>query len=180
MIKGKVVGLDGLRESDSDLLFQWINTPETVRFNADFKPIHESAHRAWMESITRDRSRVIFAIRSLEAGKLVGVVQLIDLHPVHRSAELIIRVGEERDRGRGIGTEALLLVRRFAFQDLNLQRVWLRVFADNLRAVRAYEKAGFVHEGRMTRACFINGRWCDELIMATLAPDPDQAAEADG
>jgi RimJ/RimL family protein N-acetyltransferase len=56
----------------------------------------------------------------------------------------------------------------FAFRDRNLQRIWLTVFADNPRAIRAYEKAGFEMEGTLRRAYFVDGRWRDAAIMAKL------------
>lgn len=169
MLRGDRIGLTELRYADLDALLPWINDPETVRYNAAFAPVHEPAHKAWFERVSTDSARIVFAIRTLDAGKLVGVVQLVDLHPVHRSAELIIRIGEEAERGRGYGSEAVRLATDFAFRDRNLQRIFLRVFADNERAVKAYAKAGLEIEGRLRRAAFIDGSWRDEFVMARLA-----------
>lgn len=169
MLAGARIALTELRKDDAELLFGWINDPCTVRFNAPYSPIHEPGHLAWLERITSDPSRVIFGIRKIEHSRLIGVVQLIDIHPVHRSAELVIRIGSESDRGRGYGTEAVQIAKAFAFRDRNLQRISLRVFADNVRAVTAYEKAGFQQEGLLRRAAFIDGRWSDEIAMAALA-----------
>ncbi len=169
MLAGTKIALTALRRDDADILFGWINTPDTVRFNAPFSPVHEPGHLAWLERVTSDPSRIIFGIRSLSTRRLVGVIQLIDLHPVHRSAELIIRIGADGDCGHGFGSEAVRLMTGFAFRDRNLQRVSLKVFADNARAIRAYEKAGFQREGILRRAVFIDGAWQDEVMMAILA-----------
>lgn len=169
MLTGTRIALTELRRSDSETLFTWINDPETVRFNAPYTPIHEPGHAAWFEKVTTDPSRVVFGIRELRTERIVGILQLIDLHPIHRSAELIIRIGSDEDRGRGFGSEAVRLAVDFGFRHRNLQRVWLRVFADNVRAIRAYEKANLQREGNMRRACFIDGQWRDEVIMAVLA-----------
>ena len=169
MIKGEKIALTELRHDDSERLFVWINDPETVRFNAPFSPVHELAHNAWFDRLALDNTRIIFAIRELATSRLLGYLQLIDIHPIHRCAQLIIRIGEETDRNRGAGSEAVQLAVHFAFRDRNLQRVWLLAFADNKRAIRAYEKAGLKLEGTMQRACFIDGRWRDEVVMACLA-----------
>jgi len=169
MITGETIALTELRLSDSNTLLRWINDPETVRFNAPFTPVHESRHAVWFDGIEADPSRIVFAIRGLGEPRIIGLVQLADINPIHRSAELIIRIGEERDRNRGAGSEAVRLATSFAFRDRNLQRVWLRVFADNRRAIRAYEKAGLQVEGTLRRAAFIGGLWRDETIMAILA-----------
>lgn len=173
MLTGNKIGLTELRYEDSETLFAWINDPAIVRFNAPYAPVHEPSHSAWLKQVTTDPSRIVFGIRDIEGLRLVGIVQLIDLHQIHRSAELIIRIGSDTDRGRGLGTEAVKLAIEFGFRHRNLQRIWLRVFADNLRAIRAYEKAGLQREGTLQRACFIDGKWQDEVVMAILADSTD-------
>lgn len=172
MLAGEQIVLTALRRNDAETMFSWINDPATVRFNAPYAPVHEPSHQAWLERVITDPSRVVFGIRECVTLRLLGVIQLVDMHPIHRSAELIIRIGSDTDRGRGLGVEALKLMIDFAFRDRNLQRVSLKVFANNARAIRAYEKAGFVQEGALRRAVFIDGCWVDEIVMAVLADFP--------
>lgn len=169
MLTGTKIALTELRYDDSETLFGWINDPAAVRFNAPYAPVHEPSHAAWLEHVTKDSSRIVFGIRELEGSRLLGVLQLVDIHPIHRSAELIIRIGADADRGRGLGSEAVKMAVEFGFRHRNLQRIWLRVFADNTRAIRAYEKAGFAREGILRRACYIEGQWRDEVVMGILA-----------
>jgi RimJ/RimL family protein N-acetyltransferase len=72
--------------------------------------------------------------------------------------------------GKGLGTEATRLVLRHAFNDLGLHRVGLRVLAYNHRAIRSYEKCGFVIEGREREAALVDGAWHDDVLMGALAP----------
>ena len=171
-LAGDRVALSELRWEDSATLFGWINDPDVMRFNAAYTPVHQPRHEDWFRGLTADPSRIIFAIRARNDDRLLGTVQLIDIHPVHRTAELTIRIGDDGDRGRGFGSEAVHLITAFGFVHRNLQRVWLRVFGDNHRALKAYAKAGFVVEGTLRRACFIDGRWQDEVIMAALRETP--------
>jgi RimJ/RimL family protein N-acetyltransferase len=161
-----LVTLSSIRSEDSETMFRWINDPETVRFNAPFKPVHWENHQDWMQALGKLSNKFVFAVRV--ADKLVGVVQLLDVDPVHRSAELTIRIGTEENRGNGYGTQALKLVTDFGWRDLNLNRIWLRVFADNARAIRAYKKAGFMEEGVMREAAHIDGRFVDIIIFGIL------------
>ena len=138
MLRGRHIVLTELRSEDSPRLFRWINDPQTVRFNAPYKPIHAASHAKWFERVLGDPKRIIFAIRN-PTGGLLGFVQLIDVDPIHRSAELTIRIGDDKNRNHGAGSEAVKLIVDFAFRDCNLQRVWLHVFATNKRAIRAYE-----------------------------------------
>ena len=62
----------------------------------------------------------------------------------------------------------MLLILKHGFENLNLHRLWLRVFETNLRAVRSYEKAGFTKEGKFRQAQFIDGIYVDVMIMSVL------------
>lgn len=166
------IELTEVRREDSETMYRWINEAETVRFNAPYRPVTWGEHASWFDNLGSDRARTVFALRKRDNRELIGVLQLIDVHPIHRSAELIIRIGSEADRGRGYGTQALKLAVDYAWRDLNLQRVWLRVFGSNARAISAYSKAGFEQEGTLRRAAWINGRWEDEVVMAILNTAP--------
>jgi RimJ/RimL family protein N-acetyltransferase len=172
MLHSEGVVLTELREADRQTLFEWVNEAASVRFNAAFTPVSWAAHCRWFDAVGTDPARFIFAIRRVPPGPIAGTVQLQDIHRVHRSAELTIRIGAEADRGEGLGTAALRLALRFAFDDLNLQRVWLRVFASNQRAISVYSRVGFAQEGTMRRAAFIAGRWEDIVVMAALRSEP--------
>jgi UDP-4-amino-4,6-dideoxy-N-acetyl-beta-L-altrosamine N-acetyltransferase len=165
------VSLSSIRPEDSRTLFRWINDPETVRFNAAYRPVHWAGHEEWCRSLGASPDKQVFAIRLED--RLIGVVQFIDIDPIHRSAELTIRIGEDGDRGCGYGTEALRLATEFAWRDLNLHRVWVRVFANNARAIAAYRKAGFVEEGTLREAAHIDGRYVDIGVFGMLRPPPD-------
>ena len=170
MLIGNTVALTAFEPGDRDPLFRWINSPELVRFNAPFRPVNAAMHDAWFAALGRDASRVAFAIRALPQHQLIGVVQLLEIDPIHRNAEALIRIGEVAEQGRGRGTETLKLLLDYAWRDLNLHRVWSRAFARNPRAVAAYCRAGFVEEGRMRQAAFIDGAWDDIVVLGALAP----------
>jgi RimJ/RimL family protein N-acetyltransferase len=167
-LEGPLVRLTPLQSADSAALFRWINDRELVIFNAGFHPVHASQHAAWMKRIVDSPDVAIFAIRQKRSERLVGVCQLHSISSVHRSAELQIRIGEAGARGRGYGTEAVRLLVDFAFRDLNLHRVWLRVFRSNTRALKTYAAAGFVREGVMRDAAFVDGRFVDVVVMRKL------------
>ncbi len=90
-----------------------------------------------------------------------------------------IVIGEKAYWGQGYGSDAICAVLRFAFQELNLHRVYLRARADNARGIRAYEKCGFRHEGQLREAIYSNGRYYDELWMGVLRPEFDAPSPSD-
>ncbi|MBU6288049.1 MAG: GNAT family N-acetyltransferase [Chloroflexi bacterium] len=109
-------------------------------------------------------------------GLPIGLVSLWDRSVPHDAAELSIWLGSQH-RDRGLGTEALRLSLRYAFDDLELHKVYLRVLDYNLRARRAYEKCGFVVEGYLREEMRVNGTWHTLIYMGVLGPD-FEAAEA--
>jgi RimJ/RimL family protein N-acetyltransferase len=162
------VRLTRLRPDDSDLLYEWINDRDLVVLSAPFRPVPRDEHDAWFATVTRREGTRIFAIRLAEDDRLVGSCQLHGIHPVHRSAELQIRIGAADARGRGVGTAAVDALLRHAFEELGLHRVYLHVLATNDGARRFYERLGFRTEGVSREAASIDGAWVDVVLMAIL------------
>jgi len=168
LLKTENVYLAPLTSDDVPTLFKWINNRDLVLLNASYKPISQSEHLQWFTQI-HDRQDVnIFAIRLVENNQLIGSCQLRNIHLLHRNAELQIRIGENINRGKGYGSEALQLLLHFGFTDLNLQRIYLHVFATNEIAIKAYQKVGFIHEGLLRKAAFVDGEYVDILVMSVL------------
>ncbi len=168
MHKSAHVALGPLTPADLPVMFEWINDREQVLFNAPYKPVHAGQHQAWFDAMQQRNDMVIFGIRLVETGRLIGSCQLLNIHSVHRSAELQIRLGDVAERGHGYGTEATRLLLDFAFGDLNLHRVHLHVLSSNLAAIRMYEKVGFVSEGVLRAAAHIDGHYVDVIAMGIL------------
>lgn len=152
-----------LTEADLPRWRQWIELPEVAKYLVRPQTLSTDHLRAYDPA----RHRVL-AIET--ATKLhIGICGLHNIFWQHRRAELGIYIGVAGYRGQGYGTEALHLLVRHAFDDLGLQRLSLRVLADNTRAVCCYEKVGFVVEGRLERCYLRSGRYHDELLMRLLA-----------
>jgi len=115
-----------------------------------------------------------------ETGRAIGRIDYEGLHLPECQAELSILIGEKDVWSRGYGSEAIGVLLDFLFNDMNAHRVWLEVFAENTRAQRAYEKAGFVREGTMRENWFAEGRWMDEHIYSILRSEFNARHNASG
>jgi RimJ/RimL family protein N-acetyltransferase len=117
----------------------------------------------------KSRDRVFpFVIRLLDDDRLIGFTNLEVDYWAQRDAWLAIGIGRREDWGRGYGTDAVRLLQRYAFAELNLERVTLGVFAYNERAVRSYLKAGFAVEGRQRERLRRGDKRYDMIIMGAL------------
>jgi RimJ/RimL family protein N-acetyltransferase len=105
---------------------------------------------------------------------LIGNCGVFGIELTHRSAELGIMIGDKSEWNKGYGAEAMTLLLRHCFETLNLNRAFLRVYEDNIRAVRSYEKAGFILEGRQRQAVYKNGKYEDVLFMSVLRSEWDK------
>ncbi len=153
-------------------IFRWINDVAAARLDFAYRPVDVVAHQQWWDGLSKDQTRVAFAIRKATEPSIIGYIQINGINSVHRSAEIGIRIGDEKDRGQGYGKEALQLAVEFCWNHLNLNRVQLIVFKHNCRAISAYRAVGFRKEGVLRKAAFIGGNWVDLVVMAALRPAP--------
>lgn len=168
------IELRSVLQSDKSVFFEWINNRSLVINSSAYFPTSEEDHNKWFESITRKRSdRAFLVIEDTECKSVIGYCQLLNIHQVHRTAELQIRIGNQQKQGKGYGTSAVMKLLNFGYMDLGLERIYLHVFANNNRAIHVYEKCGFVKEGVLRSAYFIDGKRHDCLIMSTLKNEYD-------
>jgi ribosomal-protein-alanine N-acetyltransferase len=152
--------------------YRWMNDP-AVTATLGMRPARLSREeiRAFLErSAQSTQVSAEFAIETLE-GVHIGGCSLREFNHVARSAEFAILIGEAAYRGKGYGTEATRLAVKIGFEEFNLNRIWLRVNANNIAGVRAYEKAGFVKEGLHRQYGFVGGSYYDAYTMAILRSD---------
>lgn len=151
---------------------RWNQDVEWFRF-LDTDPPRLPSEKKWREWLEKGVEKgtsdeIFFAIRTLDSDALIGFIGLFDLFMQHGDTFVAIALGEHEYLGRGYGTDAMRVMLRYVFNELNLRRVSLIVFEYNLRAIRSYEKVGFVHEGRVRRVMQRDGRRWDFLYMGIL------------
>jgi len=144
----------------------WVNQQQLAQRLIRVRPVSPGEHQRWYDSLVSRSDAVVFSVVHREWQQYLGNCWLWGIHPVHRSAELRILFGHERANGQGLGSEACRGLVNFAFQQLNLEKVFLYVLVDNPAAVRCFEKAGFVTEARLEREYFVAGAYRDGLRMA--------------
>jgi UDP-4-amino-4,6-dideoxy-N-acetyl-beta-L-altrosamine N-acetyltransferase len=167
MIKGSKIRLRRIERADIPTFVRWFSDPEVREFLLINRPISMAEEERWFERQLTDQNSEVFAIETQD-GRHIGNIGLHQLDWIHRSAEMGIVIGEKEFWGRGYGSDAVQTLLGLAFEELNLHRVSLKVYEDNARAIRAYEKSGFQHEGCLRDAIYRKGRYYDELVMSVL------------
>ena len=176
MLIGKRISLGPVIPADFPSMFCWANDVDAAKWDFAYRPVDFVQHTQWCENIGKDPTIVVFAIRKLDNPAIIGYVRLFNINGVHRSAEFGIRIGAEAQRNQGYGKEATALALDFCWRHLNLNRVQLIAFGHNERALACYERCTFEREGLLRRAVYINGDWCDLVVMAALRPAQESRA----
>jgi RimJ/RimL family protein N-acetyltransferase len=169
MICGEKTRLRRVERDDIPTFVRWFGDPAVREFLLINRPISKAEEENWFENQLKNESIELFAIETNDGENVhIGNIALEDINWLHRHAELGIVIGEKDYWGKGYGSDAIRTLLGFAFHEMNMHRVYLCVYEDNVRGIRAYEKCGFKHEGRMREAIFRKGRYYDELRMGIL------------
>jgi RimJ/RimL family protein N-acetyltransferase len=176
-LSGTVVYCRGLAEQDAAAMSEWLNDDEVTRLLFQgLRPLSPQAVWEMWSKESQDANTIPFAVCRIENDAFVGTTGVYQVQWVTRSAEFRVFIGDKRFWDLGIGTECTRMMARYAFDKLNMNRVWLGVNAANERAVRAYEKAGFVREGVLRQEQYRNGRYYDVIRMSMLRDEYPRAA----
>ena len=174
MIYGDRIALRPMEEKDTKDIIRWRNT-DFVRKNFIYQESFTvETHHHWVETMVKTGRVVQFMICPYERtpdriGRAVGSVYLRDIDYTHRKAEYGIFIGEESALSKGYGTEAARMMLEYAFENLKLHKVMLRVLAGNVRAQKSYEHAGFQKEAYLKDEVFLNGEFQDVILMACIS-----------
>ena len=160
-------------ERDAEIVSKWTHDLEYLRLlSADIaKPLSPTQIKKQYEELDKDaekHSAFNFAIRLKEDDRLIGFARLFRIEWTHGTGSLQIGIGDRNDRGKGYGTEALHMLLRYAFDELNLYRLAASTVEYNAGAIRFFERAGFVVEVRRRQAIQRDGKRWDAVLLGLL------------
>lgn len=166
MLKGKRVVLRPIESQDLPAYVHWMADTDMLEYFGFYRPMNLAQEQAWYDRQNQDPDSINFAVEL--DGRHIGGSGLHLHDHKNQSAEVGLFIGEKDLWNQGLGQDILRTNVDYGFANLNLHRIYLRVFAENERGIRAYEKVGFVHEGRFREAEWRHGRWHDLLFMSIL------------
>lgn len=168
---GDLVRLRPFRDDDLDVLWAMVNDDEGNRLTGTHASFTREDVARWYRGRGGSDDRVDLAIARLSDDGCVGEVVLNDIDRDNRSCGFRISLAGPHVYGQGFGSEATRLMLRHAFDDLDLHRVELEVYAFNERAIHVYAGAGFTVEGVRRDALRWEGAYHDAVVMSVLAPE---------
>lgn len=182
LFKGELTCLAPIdHEHDPGTISTWTHNATYLRM-LDPRPARplspdqvKKQYEALEKEIEEDKNLCYFTIHTLPdkqaAERLIGFVKLFWIEWAHGNGFIQIGIGDPADWHKGYGSDALNLMIRFAFNELNLFRLTARIPAYNLAALGLFRKAGIVEEVRRRGAFQRDGKRWDDIHMGLLASD---------
>jgi UDP-4-amino-4,6-dideoxy-N-acetyl-beta-L-altrosamine N-acetyltransferase len=154
-----------------ELVRTWRNSQDVKRYMLSDHTISPEEHGEYLKGLKkRDDAKAWVVYCGIEP---VGFAQLSRIDRKNRNAEWGVYIGDNKMRGKGIGSLAVIGLMRYAFEELMLQRIHTKVLGNNLSAIKLYEKLGFKEEGRLRKDLLREGEYIDVVIMGLLKEEWD-------
>jgi RimJ/RimL family protein N-acetyltransferase len=171
VIYGERVVLRAIEREDLPNYVQWLNDPRVLEYFGRVVPLSLTQEEQWYEGMLQDSSVRNFAVEY--EGRHIGGAGFSHIDPRNRTAEVGLFIGIPELWDQGLGRDILRTLVHFGFEQMNLNRIYLRLFAGNERGIHLYEEVGFEHEGRWRQAEYRRGRYHDLLWMGILRKEWD-------
>jgi len=169
-IEGNRIYLREVRLSDANgKYYRWMNDPEIVRYvESRFDSKSVEMLQSYIRREEENKANVFMAIIDKNNDEHIGNIKIHGIDHIHRHAQVSLIIGEKDYWGNGYGSEAINLVVDFAFNTLNLYRLFAGIYASNVGSIKAFKKANFFEEGVRKEHRFCNGNYVDEVEMAII------------
>ncbi len=167
-IEGEKVYLSPMCVEDVEKYVKWMNDFKvTDGLNGSKNLVTVESEREWIEKNNKD-GNFQFAIVKQENDELIGNCGFNELDLSNQKGSIGIFIGEEENRNKRYGSEALELLISYGFEYLNLNNIMLSVYSFNESAIACYKKVGFKEIGRRREAYFKNNERYDDIYMDIL------------
>lgn len=170
LLRGDLVRLARPEREDVIQLAAWGHDMEYQRYlrRGMIYPSSTEGMLEWFASMDRKEEDIPWMIRANDDNRLIGLIVIKDMMWQARHCSFFMGIGDRDQRGQGYGTDAVRVMLKYVFCEMNMHRVGLDVMSYNPGAMRAYEKAGFTQEGRLRAYVYRDGVYYDVIQMSIL------------
>jgi RimJ/RimL family protein N-acetyltransferase len=171
-VQGKKVTLRAIEEEDLEALHRWSNDPKTQDIIGDIHlPSSMDFHKTWFENLKNETLNQRLAIEVPDIG-IIGLSSIMKIDWRNSHAWHGIMLGDADIRGKGYGIDAVMATMRYAFEELNLERLDGSMIEYNEVSIGFYcNKLGWKEEGRRRNYYYRRGRYWDQIVVGITKND---------
>jgi [ribosomal protein S5]-alanine N-acetyltransferase len=170
------VYLRGLNSSDSEVIYSYRLIEESQVLTSGNKYFSSLEYvKKWVEDVIFSKTDIYLAICDVESHEVLGFLSINDIDFRNRKAQWGgILIGKKEYWGKGIGSEAAILMLEFVFEELNINTYWAFWLTDNIPSIKIGKKIGFKEVGILTESIYKGGKYNDQLIMSINKKEYDK------
>ncbi|ASV31950.1 GNAT family N-acetyltransferase [Maribacter cobaltidurans] len=169
-LQGNKVKLRALEKEDLDLLFELENNPSVWEISGTITPYSRDVLKLYLDNAHRD----IYDVKQLRLvictlnNESLGLIDLFDFDPKNKRAGIGVLINDKGDRNKGIGTESLEILCKYAFKTLQLKQLYANILEENERSIHLFKKLGFELVGTKKNWIFSEGVFKNELLFQKI------------
>ena len=149
-----------------DEYVEWMRDEETVRFlESRWKTYTLENLKEYVKKINESYADFLFGIFLKENNEYIGNIKVGDINRIHQHGNVGIMIGDKNSWGKGCAKESIQLVTKYAFEELNLNKLIAGIYANNMGCYKAFLNAGYNEAGRLKRHLFYKGKFVDKIIV---------------
>jgi [ribosomal protein S5]-alanine N-acetyltransferase len=153
----------------SDDYVKWMNDPEVTQYLESRWQTHTlKTTLEYIESLNTDKNNYLFGVFLNSDNTHIGNVKIGNIHPIHRFCDIGMAIGKKDNWTKGIGSEVLKLIEKIAFEELNLNKMFGGIYADNIASFKMTQKCGWREAGRYEKHVFHKGEFVDVILVEKL------------
>jgi RimJ/RimL family protein N-acetyltransferase len=173
MLNGKKIGLRKIEKADLDFLKEWRNSEGYRKHFREYRELNSDDQLKWYERfVMNDPGTLMFGIIDLQSRELVGACGLCYINWVQRNADLSLYIGKDdiyidTEEG-GYAWDAMEALFRYAFEELNLHKIWTEIYVIDERKKKLFDSFGMNQDAILRDNYFYNGNFINSYIYSML------------
>ena len=169
-IIGKQIYLRSVKDLDATKVYcSWLNDSQVNKYTESrFKEYTVGDILAYIREENDKKDVIFFAIITNDTDKHIGNIKIHHINPIHKFAEISLLIGEKSYWGKGVGQEAISLVAKYGFDNLKLNKLFAKCYANNIGSIKAFKKVGFKEEGLSKKLYKYNDYYVDGVFLGLL------------
>lgn len=178
---GDRVYLQEIKKADiTDDVMKWFQDEDLMKFYTSSKQTITKDKLLYAIDEGKEKGNLFtFGIFTVEDNILIGTIKLGPIHPVHKTSDLVILIGNRNYLGKGLAVDAIRLGNDLAFEEYDIRKLHGGMYESNIPSIKAYTRAGWLIEGRLKGFYWVENKNEDRILVGCLSPKYFEQEEID-